>query len=76
MIRIRFKHLLDDKSFRERKRITIAEVVEATGVSKATLSRIANSPGYNANLDAINALCGYFECTPGELLEYVRDEED
>ncbi len=51
----------------------MAEVVEATGLSKATLSRIANTPGYNANLDAVDALCRYFECRPGDLLEYVDD---
>jgi putative transcriptional regulator len=72
MIRIKFKQLLDDKGFRERRRINLAEVVESTGLSKATISRIANTPGYNANLDAVDALCKYFECDPGDLLDYVE----
>lgn len=73
MIRVRLKHLLDDKAFKERRRITLNEVSEETGVSRPTLTRIANSAGYNTNTDTINALCKYFRCQPGELLEYVED---
>ena len=70
MIRVLLKQMLDDKSFKEKRRITLNEVSDVTGISRATLTRIANVPGYNTNTDAINALCKYFECQPGELLEY------
>ena len=75
MLRVLFKQLLDEKSFRERKRITLKEVSQGTGVSRATLTRISNVPGYNTNTDTLNALCRYFECGPGELLELRDDEE-
>ena len=75
MIRVLFKKMLDEKAFRERRRITLSEVVEQTGISRTTLTRIANVPGYNVNTEAINALCKYFECGPCELLLYVPDEE-
>ncbi len=75
MIRILLKKLLDEKSFKERKRITLNEVSQETGVSRATLTRIANVPGYNTNTDTLNALCRYFECSPGELLELRDDQE-
>lgn len=71
MIRILFKQLLDNKSFKDQKRITIGEVSEVTGISRATMTRIANNPGYNTNTDTINLLCKYFECEPGELLQYI-----
>ena len=73
MIRIKIKQLLDDKNFQERRRITLAEVSEETGISRATITRIANVPGYNANIEAIDALCKYFECQPGDLLEWLPD---
>jgi len=76
MIRTKIKQLLDDKSFRERRRITLAEVSEQTGISRATVTRIANVPGYNANLDAIDALCAYFDCQPGDLLEWIPQTTD
>ncbi|MBA1445767.1 MAG: helix-turn-helix transcriptional regulator [Chromatiales bacterium] len=75
MIRVLFKQLLDEKSFRERKRITMSDVSKGTGVSRATLTRISNTPGYNTNTDTLNALCRYFDCTPGELLELREDDE-
>ncbi len=71
MIRIKLKQLLDDKAFSEGRRITLNEVSEATGVARATINRIANQPGYNTTTDSIDALCKYFACTPGDLLEYV-----
>lgn len=74
MIRVLLKQMLDDKSFREKRRITLNEVSEVTGISRATLTRIANVPGYNTNTDTIDALCKYFECTPGDLLKYHTDE--
>lgn len=74
MIRVLLKQLLDEKSFKERRRITMNEVSEETGISRPTLTRIANIPGYNTNTDTIDALCKYFSCTPGELLVFVEDD--
>ena len=73
MIRVLLKQMLDEKSFKERRRITLNEVSESTGISRATLTRVANIPGYNTNTDTINGLCKYFECTPCELLTYITD---
>lgn len=75
MIRILLIKLLDEKSFQEKRRITLSEVSEKTGISRATLTRIANVPGNVTNTDTINALCKYFGCQPGELLSYIEDEE-
>lgn len=73
MLRIKLTQLLDDKGFRERKRITLNEVTDVTGISRATLTRIVNVPGYNVSSDTIEELCKFLECTPGELLEIVDD---
>ncbi len=70
VIRVLLKQMLDEKSFKERMRITLNEVSEETGISRVTLNRISNVPGYNANTDSIDALCKYFECTPCELLSF------
>ena len=75
MIRLHLKKLLDDKSFREKEKITLNQVSEETGISRATLNRLANTPGYNTNTDTLDALCKYFECTTGELMEYIPDDE-
>lgn len=74
MIRVLVKQLLDEKEFRERRHITLNEVSRETGISRPTLTRVVNVPGYNTNTDTIDALCRYFECTPGELLQLVDDD--
>ena len=76
MIRLLVKKLLDDKSFQDKEKITLNEVAKKTGISRATLNRVVNTPGYNTNTDTINALCKYFECGPGKLMEYIPDEEE
>ena len=73
MIRVLFRQHLDEKSFKERRRITLLEVSEHTGISRPTLTRIVSSKGYNTNTKAINALCKYFQCNPGELLQYIPE---
>lgn len=73
MIRVLFKQMLDEKSFRGRNRITLNDVSQDTGISRATLSRISIIPGYNTNTDTLDALCQYFECTPRDLLELKDD---
>ena len=76
MIRIKLKQLLDNKSFAEGRRITLNEVSETTGIARATIHRIANVPGYNTTTDNLDALCTYFRCTPGELLEHIDKPSD
>lgn len=75
MIRVLLKQMLDEKAFREGRRITFAELSEQTGISTATLTRVANRPGYNTNTDTIDALCWYLDCAPGDLLQYIPDPE-
>lgn len=51
------------------------EVCEKTGISRPTLTRVANAPGYNATIEVLDALCDYFDCEPGDLLQRVKDEQ-
>lgn len=76
MIRILFNQLLDEKAFRERRRITLGEVCEATELSRPTVSRIANVPGYVTNTDVVEKLCRYLDCAPGDLLVLVNEKTD
>lgn len=71
MIRYKLKELIAQKSFEEDRRVTLDEVAEATGISRNTLSRIANTRGYSTTTDAIDRLCGFFNCEISELMERV-----
>ena len=74
MIRFRLAELIADKAFKERRVVPLTEVAEATGVHRATLSKMANQPGANIGTDIIDKLCRFFVCQPGDLLTYIEDE--
>mgnify|MGYP002780508093 CR=1 FL=1 len=73
MIRFRLAELIADKSFKERRVVTVSEIAQATGIHRATLSKVANQPGANIGTEIIDKLCRYFGCQPGELLIYVDE---
>lgn len=71
MIRFRLAELIADKTFRERRVISLTEIGASTGIHRATLSKMANQPGANVGTDIIDKLCEYFGCQAGDLLTYV-----
>ena len=74
MIRFRLTELIADKAFKELRVVSLTEVADATGIHRATLSKMANQPGANIGTDIIDKLCRYFACQPGELLTYVDED--
>lgn len=73
MIRFRLTELTADKAFKERRVVPLSEIAQATGIHRATLSKIANQPGANVGTEIVDKLCRYFGCQPGELMTYVED---
>ncbi|MBS3895397.1 helix-turn-helix transcriptional regulator [Silanimonas sp.] len=73
MIRFRLAELIADKSFKERRVVTVSEIAQATGIHRATLSKVANQPGANIGTEIIDKLCRYFGCQPGELMTYIDE---
>ena len=74
MVRFRLTELIADKAFKERRVVSMSEVAAATGIHRATLSKIANQPGTNISTDLVDKLCRYFQCQPGNVLTYIEDE--
>ena len=75
MIRFRLAELIADKAFRERRVISMTEIAGATGIHRATLSKMANQPGANVGTDIIDRLCEYFDCEAGDLLTFVPNSD-
>ena len=73
MIRFRLAELISDKAFNERRVITFAEIAEATGIHRATLSKMANQPGAKIGSEVIDKLCKFFDCQTGDLMVYIKD---
>ncbi len=75
MLRFKIKEMIARKEFDDGRRITIAEVAEAAGIHRMTLSKLINQKGYNTGTDNIDRLCAYFNCEVEELVEYIPNEQ-
>ncbi|NOH04678.1 MAG: helix-turn-helix transcriptional regulator [Chloroflexi bacterium] len=71
----RFGILLAEKRMKERRPISLSEIAEITGISRKTLYAWENNKVNRFDVPVINALCEYFGIEPGELFEYVPDED-
>ncbi len=75
MIQGRLRELMAVKGQRERRKITYDDILTETGVSKNTLTRLANDRAAMVGISVIDRLCDYFECQPGDLFVYIRESE-
>ncbi|MDP2162007.1 MAG: helix-turn-helix transcriptional regulator [Flavobacterium sp.] len=67
--------MISEKQFRENRRITMAEITEATGINRVTLSKMINQKGYSTVTDSLDKLCKFFDCKLDEIAEYCPDDE-
>lgn len=75
MLRFKIKQLIEQKEFRENRRITLLELAEATGINRMTLSKIINHRGYSTVTENLDKLCAYFQCEIQDLVEYVSEDK-
>ena len=73
MIRSRMKRLRLDKEEQERRKLSYEVISKETGLSKGVIVRLMNSNFERIETPTINALCAYFACGVGDLLEYVPE---
>ena len=74
MVIYRLKNLMLEKSVKDNMKITYKDIYEQTGISRNTLTRMASSKGYKVNVDTIEKLCHYFNCTPNDLMSIYPDK--
>jgi len=72
MLRFKLKERIADKEFQEKRRVSLIEVAETTGVGRITLSRMLNH-GTNVRSDTLDRLCSYFGCRIEDLVEHISD---
>ena len=71
MLRFKLKERIADLEFRERRRVTLQEIAEHTGLNRMTLSKLANQHGAIVRTDVLDRLCAYFGCRVEDLVEYI-----
>lgn len=73
MLRYKLKELIADQEFRERRRVTVQELAQATGITRNTLSKMLNQHGASVRSENLDRLCTYFDCAIEKLVEYVPE---
>lgn len=75
MIRYHLKELIAEKEFQEKRRITVSEVAQETGINRMTLSKMMNHQGSSTVTDNLDKLCNYFDCEIEKLITHVKDKD-
>ena len=52
------------------KRLKISDVARDTGINRGTLTRLYHETAERVELEVLDQLCSYLNCTLSELLEY------
>lgn len=69
MIRIRLDRVLADRKMR------LGELADRVGISNVNLSYLKTGKVKAIRFSTLNAICRVLECQPGDILEYVEDQD-
>ena len=64
-----------DRVMADRK-ISLNKLAELVGISNVNLSNIKTGKISAARFSTLNGICKALDCQPGDILEYVEDEEE
>lgn len=56
-----------------RRGVSGGELAEAIGITQANLSILKTNKGKAIRFSTLDAICKELNCTPGDILEYVED---
>ncbi len=59
-----------------KRKIGLTELAREVDITLANLSILKNNKAKAVRLSTLNAICRALDCQPGDLLEYVPDEEE
>jgi putative transcriptional regulator len=68
MINVRLDYVLLDR------RMKLKELAQATGLAVNNLSILKTNKARAIRFSTLNSLCKALNCTPGDLIEYLPDE--
>ena len=54
----------------------LTELAKEVDITLANLSILKNGKAKAVRLETLNAICKALDCQPGDILEYVEDEEE
>lgn len=58
-----------------KRKMSVTELASEVGITMANLSILKNGKAKAIRLTTLDAICQALECQPGDILEYVQNEE-
>ncbi len=59
-----------------KRKVGLVELAARVGLTPANLSILKNNKGRAVRFSTLDSICRELKCQPGELLEFVEEEED
>ena len=58
-----------------RRKMSVTELSQRVGLTMANISILKNGKAKAIRMETLNNICRALDCQPGDILEYVEDEE-
>ncbi len=59
-----------------KRKMSVTELTEKVGITMANVSILKNGKAKAIKFSTLEKICEALGCQPGDILEYVKDEED
>lgn len=59
-----------------KRKMSVTELTEHVGITMANVSILKNGKAKAIRFETMDKICKALNCQPGDILEYVPDEED
>ena len=59
-----------------KRKISLGELAQKVDITMANLSILKNNKARAVRFSTLEAICKALDCQPGDILEYVPDEEE
>ena len=59
-----------------RRKMSLGELAQKVDITMANLSILKNNKARAVRFSTLEAICKALDCQPGDILEYVPDEEE
>ena len=59
-----------------KRKIGLMELAEKINITPANLSILKNNKAKAIRLSTLDEICKALDCQPGDIIEYVKDEEE
>lgn len=59
-----------------KRKMSVTELSEKVGITMANISILKNGKAKAIKLDTLNKICKALNCQPGDILEYIPEENE